>query len=91
MLGNWEIKFDSEALEDLLKLNPHVQNQILKYLKERLAIRHNPKTMGKPLVGTKSGLWRYRVGDYRIICEIKNKELLILVITVGHRREIYKH
>jgi mRNA interferase RelE/StbE len=63
------------------------QKLIVHYLESKIAI--SPHNFGKSLLREKKGLWRYRVGDYRIICNINNNELLVLVIDVGHRRDIY--
>ena len=85
----WKIEIDERALKELKKLGHEAQRQIMKYLKERLAKLENPRLSGKALVGNFAGLWRYRLGEYRIICQIKDKELLILVIRFGHRKDIY--
>jgi mRNA interferase RelE/StbE len=83
----WKIDFSDKAKKNLKKLDFVVQKRILEYLD---SIRFkNPKDFGDGLVGDKKGLWRYRVGDYRIVAEIKEKEIIILVVDVGHRREIY--
>jgi mRNA interferase RelE/StbE len=63
---------------------------ILRYLRERIANCDDPRRFGKALSHNKADLWRYRVGDYRIICEIQDRKLVVLVIAVGHRREIYE-
>ncbi|HDR1022707.1 TPA: type II toxin-antitoxin system RelE/ParE family toxin [Pasteurella multocida] len=87
----WTILFADTAQKELKKLakkNPQQAKQIIDYLKT-LATLENPRDRGKGLVGDLSGLWRYRVGDYRIICQINNGEMIITTLTVGHRREIY--
>lgn len=63
---------------------------ILKYIKKNIMPLENPKDRGKALVADKKGLWRYRIGDYRLICKIEDDKLLILALSVGHRRDIYK-
>ena len=83
----WKIKIDDEAKKDLRDLDPQVKRKILSYLRER--ITKKPKDFGKPLSGDKAGLWSYRVQDYRIICRIKDDKLIVLVVGVGHRKEIY--
>jgi mRNA interferase RelE/StbE len=84
----WEIKLSQEAQKQLLRLDRGTSLKIQKYLKEKVS--HNPTSLGKPLSVNLKGLWRYRVADYRIICDIKQKELLILVLKIGHRSKIYE-
>ncbi len=86
---SWKIEFDSEVEKDLKKLGREAQKRILEYLKERIAKSNNPRDFGKPLRGKLSGFWRYRVGDYRLICRIFDEEILVLVIKAGHRKNIY--
>ena len=62
---------------------------ILDYLEDEIAPLEDPRSRGKAMVGDKRGLWRYRVGDYRILCEIRDAELVIAAITIGHRRDVY--
>lgn len=85
----WKIEFDSDAEKDLKKLDPHARKTVLSYLRERVATCDNPRDFGKPLQGDKSGLWRYRVNDYRIICQIHDTEVLVVVVRVGHRKHVY--
>ncbi|MDD9337035.1 MAG: type II toxin-antitoxin system RelE/ParE family toxin [Rickettsiaceae bacterium] len=83
----YSILFTDRSRKQFSKLNKDTQQRIIHYLESRISI--NPHDFGKSLVGEKKGLWRYRGDDYRIICNISNNESLILVIDVGHRREIY--
>jgi mRNA interferase RelE/StbE len=76
-------------LKELKKLGHEVQREILTYLDERVAGEADPRRFGKGLKADLAGLWRYRVGDYRVLCQIKDKELLVLVVAVGHRKDIY--
>ena len=85
----WVYKFDERALKELKKLGHPAQREILDYLDTRIAVDADPRRFGKGLKADLAGLWRYRVGDYRILCQIKDKELLILVVAVGHRRNVY--
>ncbi len=78
-------KFDKEYK----KLDKYTQKLIKNWTKNNIENCENPKLYGKALQGNKKGLWRYRIGDYRMICIIKDNELIILTITIGHRREIY--
>jgi mRNA interferase RelE/StbE len=59
-------------------------------LRDRLQPAENPRQLGKPLQGDKGGLWRYRVGDYRLICEIQDERITVLVLRVGHRKDVYR-
>lgn len=86
----WQIEFDSEAEDDLGKLDREIQRRIIRYLRDRIATTNDPRRFGAPLRRELSGLWKYRVGDYRIICRIEAKKLVVYVIRIGHRREIYK-
>lgn len=84
----WQIEFLESANRALIKLDKKIQFRILNFLRER--IKENPRCIGKPLVGRYAVCWRYRVGDYRIITKHENNQLIILVIEIWHRREIYK-
>ena len=75
---------------DLRKLDPSIQREILDYIDNRIATESDPRRFGKPLRHSKFGLWRYRVRDYRIICEIQATRLVVLVVVVGHRRSVYE-
>lgn len=83
-----KIIFSSEAEKQITKLDKPIQKRIVEYLAE-VSKLDNPKTRGKALVGNLAGLWRYRACDYRILCKIKDSELIIFVVEVGHRKEIY--
>jgi mRNA interferase RelE/StbE len=72
------------------KLNPSTRKRIRAYLEERVALLDNPRDIGDPLKGALSGLWRYRVGDYRVICELQDEALVVLVVRIGHRRAVYR-
>lgn len=87
---NWQISFKGKVEKKLEKLDKSARRQIIKYFDKITESNENPKSFGRPLLENKKGLWRYRVGDYRIICDIHDNELIILVIDIGHRSEIYK-
>jgi mRNA interferase RelE/StbE len=78
----WTIKLSVEAQKQLKSIDRSASLKIQKYLQERVA--KNPESFGKALSADLAGLWRYRIGDYRMICDIKNKELLVLVVKIGH-------
>jgi mRNA interferase RelE/StbE len=86
---SWVYRFDERALKELRKLGRQAQRDIVTYLDERVAGDADPRRFGKGLKADLSGLWRYRVGDYRILCQIKDTEILVLVVAVGHRRDVY--
>ena len=86
---SWVYKFDQRALKELKKLGKPAQREIIAYLDERVAGDADPRRFGKGLKADLAGLWRYRVGDFRILCQIVDGELLVLVVAVGHRRDIY--
>jgi mRNA interferase RelE/StbE len=85
----WKVEWDDRARKELRKLDRQGQNDILQYLRKRIASSENPRRFGKNLMYNKYGLWRYRVKNYRIICRIYDSELIVLVIRVGHRRNVY--
>jgi mRNA interferase RelE/StbE len=89
--ANWQVKFSPLALKDLKKLDNEANKVILAYLYEKLETKEDPKRFGKPLSGNLKEFWRYRVGDYRIICEIKNHEFQVLAVHIAHRSKVYKN
>lgn len=86
----WTVEIGDFAEVQLIKLDRPVRDRILAYLDERIEGCKNPRHFGEPLRANKAGLWRYRVGDYRIICEIQDERLVVVAIAIGHRRDVYK-
>ena len=86
---HWEINWDERAAAELKKLDRQAQRDIIKYLNSRVASSKTPQSFGKALSGNFSGLWRYRVGDYRLICLINKDVFTVLVLRVGHRKNVY--
>lgn len=86
----WKIKYSEIAAKQMQKLDKSISYQIDRYLTFRIAKQKDPKVFGKPLLHEKTGLWRYRVNDYRIICKIEDEELIVLVLRIGHRKPIYE-
>jgi mRNA interferase RelE/StbE len=86
----WRIELTETANKQLAKLDKVEARRITNFLRERLAATDNPRHTGKALSGPLGGLWRYRVGDYRLICEIQDGVLCVLVLKIGNRREVYK-
>ena len=85
----YKVVFSEKAKKQLKKLDKHISELILGWLEKNIQNCDNPRAHGKGLIENKSGQWRYRVGDYRVICEIKENEVVVLVLNIGHRREIY--
>jgi mRNA interferase RelE/StbE len=87
----WAIEFTDTAMRQLQKLDHNVQRRIWKYLNQRLATLENPRKLGDALQDERFGeFWRYRVGDYRLVTRIEDDRLVVLVLRVGHRREVYR-
>lgn len=86
----WTINLTDTAKRNLAKLDKPEARRVTRFLRERVGPLENPRTLGKPLTGRLGTFWRYRVGDYRIICDIRDKELIILVIRIGNRKDIYQ-
>jgi len=86
----WTIDYTDTAKAQLRKLDPQTARRIVDFMDERIAALDSPRSTGKALVGPLGGLWRYRVGDYRVICEILDGALRVLVVQIGNRREIYR-
>ena len=94
----WQIKFDDASIKDLAKVDkpaarrpPPAARRITSFLRERVALLDDPRSIGEALKGSKRGeLWKYRVGDYRIISSIEDGALLILVVRIGNRKVVYR-
>jgi mRNA interferase RelE/StbE len=82
----WTVKISKYAKKMLERCDYATQTRIVEYLDDRLEQCKNPRHFGEALKGNKMGLWRYRVGDYRIICEIIDEQLIVLAIAIGHRK-----
>ncbi len=87
----WRIELTATAARRLAKLDKGEARRITAFLRQRLAVLDDPRTTGKALTGPQLGsYWRYRVGDYRLICDIQDGVLCILVIEIGNRRDVYR-
>ncbi len=87
----WIINYTDSALRQLKKLDTSIALRVFDYMDERVASIDDPRTLGKGLSGPKlRAYWRYRVGDMRIICDIQDGEMCVLVIEIGNRREVYR-
>lgn len=86
----WIVEFDDAARKELRKLDHQAQQEILRYLRERIATDEDPRRFGKALSRELAGLWRYRIQNYRIICSIEDQKLTVLVLRIGHRKDVYE-
>ena len=85
----YKVDYAKSAIKNLKSLDRPVRQMILNWIERNLIDCSNPRQHGKALVGNHSGEWRYRVGDYRIIADILDDKIVILVLNVGHRKEVY--
>ncbi len=87
----WTVEVTPAAARQIKKLGPTAAGRIRAFLRERLAALDDPRQIGKPLTGSELGhFWRYRVGDHRLLCEIQDRALVVLVVEAGHRRDVYR-
>jgi len=86
----WRIEITRTAERQIKKLDHVSQQSIVRFLRDRLRPAENPRQWGKPLRGDKRGLWRYRIGDYRLICDIQDERISVLVLEVAHRKDVYR-
>jgi len=86
----WKIKYAETPKKQLRKLDKSAARRIVDFMDERIAPLDDPRELGKALKGSLGDLWRYRVGDYRVLCDIQDGVLTVLVLQIGNRREIYR-
>jgi len=86
----WKIDIQKKAKKELTDLNKTLQKRIVSFLKDRLSNLENPRSIGEALHGELKKLWKYRVGDYRLICDIEDNTVTVLVLKISHRKEVYK-
>lgn len=87
----WQIEFDPDALKELKKLDRPVQMRLVAFLRERLSPLEDPRSIGEALSGARLGsYWKYRVGDWRIVCDIQDQRIVVRVLRIGNRREVYR-
>ena len=85
----WRVDFSEKADKQLLSLDKPIRERIRKFVKD-LAVLPNPRLRGESLTGNLSNFWKYRIGDYRLICRIHDENMLVLVVKIGHRSDVYK-
>ncbi len=86
----WRIEYADAAARVIRKLDRQHARRILDHMDHRVAAADDPRQLGAAMVGDRAGKWRYRVGDYRVICQLIDDRLVVLVVEVGHRREVYR-
>jgi mRNA interferase RelE/StbE len=86
----WTVKISDVAERQLRKLDRPIQKRILNWIDDRIEGCKNPRHFGEPLKGDRAGFWRYRIGDYRVLSDIQDEKVLVLVLSIGHRRQIYR-
>lgn len=87
----WKIEFDPDALKELKKLDRTVQIRLVTFLRDRLAPLDDPRSIGEALSGARLGsYWKYRVGDWRMVCDILDRRIVVRVLRIGNRREVYR-
>jgi mRNA interferase RelE/StbE len=85
----WKIEFHPDAARELRRLDRATAARIVRTLETRIALLDDPRTLGAALRGEHSGYWRYRIGDYRVVARIEDERITILIVRVGHRRQVY--
>ncbi len=88
-MKRYQVRFSKTALKQLKKIDKPTAALITGWIRKNLENCENPRVHGKGLTSNRSGQWRYRIGDYRLICEINDSELIILALSIGHRSEVY--
>ena len=88
-MKRYKVDYTERAVKELKKLDKYTRQMIYSWIDKNLVNCENPKQHGKPLTANRKGKWRYRIGDYRIIAEIQDDRIVILILTVGHRSEVY--
>lgn len=86
----WKIEYADTALRQLKKLDRQIARRIVDFMENRIGSADDPRSSGKALAGMLAGLWRYRQGDWRILCEIQDEKVVVLVLGVGHRSKVYE-
>lgn len=86
----WTIKIDKKAVKEIASLDKPIKKRITEFLKNKLANIQNPRSIGEALHGELKKFWKYRIGDYRLICSIEDDVVTVLVLKVQHRKEVYK-
>jgi mRNA interferase RelE/StbE len=86
----WTVELLEDVFKALEQIDATTRNRIRRFIRERLQGTDNPRQRGKALTGNRAGLWCYRVGDYRLICRLQDARLVVLVVEIGHRSDVYR-
>ena len=86
----WTIEYAETARKQLRKLAKPAARRIVEFMDNRVALSDDPRKLGRALKGSLGDLWRYRVGDFRVLCDIQDRKLTVLVLQIGNRREVYR-
>ena len=86
----WTASFEPRALDEFEELDKPIQKRIVRFLQDRILSRNDPRMLGKALTGDRAGLWRYRVGDYRVIARLNDQHETVLILRIAHRKEAYR-
>ncbi len=86
----WTVELLEDMFKALEQIDATTRNRIRRFIRERLQGTDNPRQRGKALTGNRAGLWCYRVGDYRLICRLQDARLVVLVVEIGHRNDVYR-
>lgn len=87
----WRVSYAEKSIDQLKKLDKPIRQQIYDFFSQKVSESPNPRVFGKQLKGKMKNLWSYRIGDYRALVKIIDEEIVVLVVHVGHRKEVYKH
>jgi mRNA interferase RelE/StbE len=87
----WKIEYAESVQKDIRKIDAQQRKRIREFLEIKVANLEDPRMLGKALTGSFSGLWRYRIGSYRIVTHIEDRDVRILVVKMAHRKEVYRH
>ena len=85
----WKVEYTEQAVKQLKKMDKYTRTLLLSWIEKNLVGTDDPRRHGKGLTANRSGQWRYRVGDYRLIADIQDEKIVILILNIGHRRDIY--
>ncbi|MGM0984174.1 MAG: type II toxin-antitoxin system RelE family toxin [Pseudomonadota bacterium] len=86
----WKVEYLASAAKSFKKIDPQHRRRIRAYLEERVVSLDHPRQLGQPLRGELTEFWHYRVGDYRIVCQIQDERLVVLVVRAAHRKDVYE-
>ncbi len=86
----WRVEWEDEAVKELKKLDTRSRRAVVRFMRDKIATDEDPRRFGDPLRKDLKGFWKYRIGPYRVICSIEERQVLVLVVRVGHRKNIYR-